>query len=89
MLTLGSPTLQVDLRVAAEHLLLNPQSPATSAAVRDSLLRAADSVEGGDAKQSALHDVAGSIDPRRPLLEQQATVRTFFREAANAIRARL
>jgi hypothetical protein len=87
-LSLGSPTLQVDLRVAAEHLVLNPESPATSAAVRDGFLRAADAVESGDAGRMALHDVGGSIDPRRPLLEQQATVRTFFREVAIAIRAR-
>jgi hypothetical protein len=87
-LTLGSPTLQVDLRVAAEHLLLNPDSPATRAAVRDGLLRVADAVESGDDRQVALHEVADSIDPRRPLLEQQATVRTFFREVAIAIRAR-
>jgi hypothetical protein len=88
-LTPGSPDLQVDLRVAAEHVLLSPESPATSAAVREGLLKAADAVERGDGEHVALHNVAGAIDPRQPLLEQQATVRTFFREAAIAIRARL
>jgi hypothetical protein len=80
----GDPDLQVDLRVSAEHLILNPASPATTAAVRAALLRAADAMERTD---GALHDHARSIDPTTPLVDQQATVQAFFRETTQAIRA--
>jgi hypothetical protein len=82
-LGVGNPDLHVDLRVVAEHVLLTPASPATTAAVRDALLRAADAMESTD---GALHGQARSIDPTQPLIEQQATVHRFFRASAELIR---
>lgn len=85
-LNLGSPDLQVDLRVAAEHLLLNPASTATSAVVRDRLISAADAIEPelGNGEVN-LRRLAESIRPDTPLLDQQTAVYEFFRESAKAM----
>jgi hypothetical protein len=87
-LGLGTPDLQVDLRVAAEHLLLSPTSPATTVVIRDALIAAAEAVptlqhgERGDLRRLA---AALSVEAR--VLDQQATVSAFFRQAAAAIGA--
>src|SRR5688572_24774389 len=44
-LGIGGPDLQVDLRVSAEHLLLNPGAPATTTGVHESLRRAAEAID--------------------------------------------
>jgi hypothetical protein len=86
-LGVGEPDLQVDLRVAAEHLLLNPAAATNTPVVREALLSAAAALESeqliGEANLKA---VAGAISLDRPVLEQTAAVRTFFLESARAIR---
>jgi hypothetical protein len=85
-LNLGSPDLQVSLRVAAEHLLLTPASTATTAVVRDGLISAADAIEPQYGKGEVnLRLVAESIRPEKPLLDQQSAVDEFFRESATAM----
>jgi len=85
-LTLGSHDLQVDLRVAAEHLLLNPASTATTTVVRRGLISAAAAMQpSGGSNHVDLRRIAQSIEPDRPLLDQRAAVRDFFRESAMAM----
>jgi len=84
-LNLGSPDLQVDLRVAAEHLLLNSTSTATTAVVRNSLISAADAIEAERPNEVNLRRLAESVRRDRPLLDQRAAVREFFRESATAM----
>ena len=84
-LNLGSPDLQVDLRVAAEHLLLDSASTATTAVVRNSLILAADAIEAERQNEVNLRRLAESIRRDRPLLDQQAAVREFFRESAKTM----
>jgi hypothetical protein len=81
-LELGGADLQIDLRVAAEHILLNPAATANTAVLRDALMAAADALEP---QHGNLRRLAESIRPDRPLLEQQMTIREFFRESARAI----
>lgn len=85
-LNLGGPDLQVDLRVAAEHVLLNPASTATTEIVRNGLMSAAEAIEpgrpdGGD----TLRRLAESVRPDGPLFDQRLTVQEFFQESAKAI----
>lgn len=84
-LNLGSPELQVDLRVAAEHILLNPASTATTESVRNRLIAAANAIETGRHDADNLRRLAESIRPDVPLLDQQATVHKFFQESAKVI----
>ena len=51
---LGGPDLQVDLRVTAEHLLLDPASTANTAVVREALIAAADALAGFRPEQVAI-----------------------------------
>lgn len=85
-LNLGSPDLQVDLRVVAEHVLLNPASTATTEIVRNGLLSAAEAIEPGRQDgEDALRRLAESVRPDGPLFDQRLTVHEFFQESANAI----
>jgi trehalose-phosphatase len=84
-LSLGDATLQVDLRVAAEHILLNPSSPATAATVRDGLVAAAEAVQSAGDSGDSLTRLAESIRPEVPLVDQRAAVNEFFVAAAKAL----
>jgi hypothetical protein len=84
-LNLGSPELQVHLRVAAEHILLNPASTATTESVRNGLIAAADAIETGRQDGDNLRQLAESVRPDLPLLDQQVTVHKFFQESAKVI----
>lgn len=86
-LGVGEPDLQVDLRVAAEHLLLNPAATTNTAVVREALLSAADALESEQLTGEAnLREAASAISLDRPVLEQTAAVQEFFLESARAIR---
>jgi hypothetical protein len=87
-LNLGTPDLQVDLRVAAEHILLNPASSATTEIVRNCLISAADAIETGgqDESDNNLTRLAESVHPEMPLIDQRATVQMFFQASAEAIK---
>jgi hypothetical protein len=85
-LQLGDPDLPVDLRITAEHVLLNPASPATTAAVRAGLLRVAAAI-GMERQDTAasLIQAAEAIDGAAPLVSQQAPVRQFLRQSAGVL----
>jgi hypothetical protein len=86
VLGLGSPNLPVDLRVMAEHILLNPESPATAEAVRAVLIETAAAV-GAERRAAAasLQQSAGAVNPNQPLTGQAATLHQFFRRTAEAL----
>ena len=84
-LNVVGPDLLIDLRIGAEHILLNPASAGTAAVIRDGLVAAADSMERGTGTDVALRAAAESIRPDRPLIEQQAAVLHFFQRAADAV----
>jgi hypothetical protein len=84
-LNLGAPALQVDLRVAAEHILLNPSSPATTESMRSRPVAAAEAIQTAADGDDSLRRLAESVRPGVPLLDQRATVWKFFQESANTI----
>jgi hypothetical protein len=81
----NGPSVAVDLRVAAEHVLLNPDSPATTEAVRQSLLAAAGALDRGLAG-SPLRPLAETIDGAAPLAQQGDALVRFFVRAAEILR---
>jgi hypothetical protein len=83
----AAPEAAVDLRVAAEHVLLNPDAAGTTEAVRGSLLAAAGALEGSDTDTSPLRTVAESIDRETPLQNQQDRLVRFFILAADTLRS--
>ena len=85
-LNLGTVDVQVRLRVAAEHVLVDSTAVSTVEAVRDSLLLAADAIDMGADGDGALPRLAMSIQTDRPLTEQRATFLEFFRSSAIVIR---
>jgi hypothetical protein len=84
-LNVGGPELPIDLRVGAEHLLLNPASTEMTVIIRDDLIAAAQAVALATETDAALRGAAESITPDRPLIEQQGAVLQFFRQAADAL----
>jgi hypothetical protein len=83
---IGGPDLGVDLRVTAEHVLLNPASPDTATGVRSVLVSAADALGAGDTDD--VQATAESIDSGRGIDEQVDTVQHFFRDAAAVLERR-
>jgi hypothetical protein len=77
-LNLAAPELQVELRVAAEHVLLSPRSIETTAAVRDSLISAADAIQAGGTAGAGVRQSAESLRADQPLLDQDAAIREFL-----------
>jgi hypothetical protein len=63
-------------------VLLIPASAATTVVVREALILVADAIEPEHGKTRQL---ANSIRPDKPLLDQPMTIVDFFREAAHAI----
>ena len=75
----------IDLRIVAEHMFLNPDSPGTTEAVRHNLLSVAEGLARRDGDASELRKVAEAIDARVPLSRQQDRVVEFLVRAADAI----
>jgi hypothetical protein len=85
-LNVGDVDLQVDLRVAAEQVLLNPDSAATTKVTRDRLIAAAEAIATrGPAQDDHLRQLAASLRPDRALVEQASIIRQFFQQSANAL----
>jgi hypothetical protein len=85
-LHVGSPDLQVDLRVVAEHLLLSPTSTATTMVVRNALIAAAEAIQARQhGEHGDLRQLAASLSVEAGVLDQQAMVSAFFHQAAAAI----
>ena len=73
-------------REVADRIQQDPLAASHADQVREAFTRAAtviDSFERGP--QQDLRAIAESIEPNRPLLEQQERVQRFFRESAQAI----
>ena len=85
-LNLGDLDLQVALRVAAEHVVSNPQPVGTSAAVRNALISAAEAIEADGTGGGGLRQSAESVLPDRPLADQAAAIREFLRRSGPALR---
>jgi hypothetical protein len=85
-LKLADLDVQVSLRVAAEHVLSNPESPDTTVAVRNSLVSAAGAIEAGQPAATDLRKAGESLRPDRPLSEQFAAFRDFIRKSGPPIR---
>ena len=86
-LNAATPDLLIDLRVGAEHIVLNPASTETTAVIRDALVAAAGSMERTET-DGPLRRAAESITTDRPLIEQHGTVFQFFQRAADALERR-
>ena len=85
-LNLADVELQVALRVAAEHVLTNPQPVGTTAAVRNSLISAAEAIEAGGNGDGGLRRSAESLRADLPLADQAATIREFLSISGPALR---
>lgn len=81
------PELLVDLRVAAEHVVLNPDSGDVTATVRDALLKAADALpeEAASPDGATARQAAEMIDAGAPLSGQGPALRSFFQRAGRAV----
>jgi hypothetical protein len=87
-LHLGSPDLAIDLRVTAEHVLLNPSSPATSETARKALIATATAIgERQPNAAAALQQSAEAVTAVAPLTTQQSTTYEFLRRSAHALAA--
>jgi hypothetical protein len=84
-LNAGGPDLLIDLRVGAEHVLLNPAAAETAAIIREAMVTAAEAIERESGPDPALREAAQSVRLDRPLVEQRVTVLHFFQQAADAI----
>ena len=82
---IGELELQVNLRVAATHVVLDPASTANAAIVREQLVAVAAAAPG--ATRPALRQLAGAVAADQPLTQQVPAIRQFFRAFADALRA--
>jgi hypothetical protein len=81
---IGELELQVNLRVAATHVVLDPASTANAAIVREQLVAVA---AAPGATRPALRQLAGAVAADQPLTQQVPAIRQFFRAFADALRA--
>ena|SRR5688572_12299827 len=85
-LDLGTLEVQVDLRVAAEHVLSNPRSVGTAATVRMTLISAADVIEADGRGDGRLRQSAESLRTDQPLSDQGPALRNFLRTSVPPLR---
>jgi hypothetical protein len=84
--TVAEPRLAGDFRASADRLEQDPTSTDHADIVRRVFISAAEIIDGLDETEGkTLRELAETIDPNRPLLEQQSAVRMFFRQSAEAI----
>lgn len=84
-LDVGGAELPVDLRVAAEHVVLNPDAPATTKLVRDRMVAAATALDRLREGDNDLRPAAEAIDPAIPLEQQIDRVTRFLVQAAASL----
>ena len=84
-LGIGDTALHIDLRVAAEHLLLNPGSVANARLVREHLIAVGEALPPGPDRER-ISSAAQSLDPATPLPDQAQRMEAFFRASADAVR---
>ena len=74
-------------RVSAEHVLSNPDAIATTEAVRNALIQAAEAIEVERKSDGGLRQLAASLLLDRPLAKQHQTILEFFQQSADAMSA--
>lgn len=79
------PDVPIDLRIVAEHILLNPESPETTAVVRSSLVTAAESLDRDRGGAAKLRPTVDAIDAQLPLSRQGERMIQIFKGAAARI----
>jgi hypothetical protein len=84
-LDVGGEELPVDLRVAAEHVRLNPDALATTELVRDRLVAAATALDRRREGEADLRPAAEAIDPKIPLGRQIDRVMRVLVQAAASL----
>jgi hypothetical protein len=85
-LGLASSDLNTDLRVAAAHVLLDPESVENAALVRTHLRTAVDVVIAmHPAHRARLQTRADALSAARPVVQQGAALRELFRACADAL----
>jgi hypothetical protein len=87
-LRVGSPDLAIDLRVTAEHVVLNPSSPAASEALRKAFIATAAAI--GERQPNAvagLQQAADAVTGTAPITSQQPMVHEFLRLSAHVLAA--
>lgn len=79
----------VDLRIGAEQVLLNPESPEVVMSVRETLGNVTDALaeEMPDAEAARLKAATNAIDANEPLTGQAAALREYLQLAAAALEA--
>jgi hypothetical protein len=85
-LNIGTLDVQVSLRVSAEHVLSNPAATATTEAVRNALIQAAEAIEVERKSDGDLRQLAASLLLDRPLAKQHQTILEFFQQSADAMK---
>jgi hypothetical protein len=83
---IGGALIPVDLRVAAEHVVIGPDAADTTASVRASLVAAAVALDAEVSKTPSLRGAAEAIDVRQPIAQQREALVTFFMLAAERLR---
>jgi hypothetical protein len=88
VLGLGNGDLPIDLRVTAEHVLLNSNSAVAAPTLRAVLIETADAI-GAERRDSApsLRRSAAAVNPNQPIAGQVTTVQQFLRLSADALEA--
>ena len=76
----------IDLRIVAEHIVLNPDAVETTEVVRRSLLAAADALDERNGDAQLVRPLAASIDVRIPLTHQRDRLSQFFVGSADRLR---
>jgi hypothetical protein len=80
------PDVPIDLRIVAEHVVLNADAVETTGVVRTSLLAVAASLERDGSGAAGLREAVDAIDPELPLTRQHDRVLDVLIRAADRIR---
>ena len=80
VVTAGEAPAAIDLRIAAEHIALNPDDHGTTTVVRSSLVSAATALD-----DQAFRSAADSIDPHSTIEAQRTAIVTALKRAAAAL----
>lgn len=84
-LGLVSSDVAIDLRISAEHVVLNPSSTDNVETIRAALIAAADAIAEREGTAASLRAIAETISTSEPLATQQDTLIEYFQTSANAL----
>ena len=84
-LGLVSSDVAIDLRISAEHVVLNPSSTDNVETIRAALIAAADAIAEREGTAANLRSIAEKISTSEPLAMQQNTLTEYFQASATAV----